>query len=226
MLVMDVSGSMQANDLQPTRMEAAKQAAHALVDSLPDQMQTGLISFSSASSVAAPLTRDHTLVHRAINSLFANGGTAIGEGLNSALDQLAQRPTDAQGNQGPAVVVLLSDGANAAGRSPDQAAQKALDAGVKVYTVGIGQRGARPTVQGGQRVDLDETTLQRIANITGADYFYAAETTQLEKVYADLGSMVSWEEEKTEVTAFFSAAGAVLLLIGGALSLLWFARLP
>lgn len=226
MVVMDVSGSMQADDLKPTRMEAAKQAARALVDALPDQLQTGLISFQTSASVNTPLTRDHTVMNRGINALSANGGTAIGEGLFQALDQLATRTPDANGAQGSAVVVLLSDGANNAGRPPEQAAQRARDAGVKVYTVGIGQRGAAPILRGGQRVELDETTLQRIAQVTGAEYFYAAESNQLEKIYADLGSMVSWVEEKTEVTALFTALGSALLILGGLLSLLWFARLP
>ncbi len=226
MLVMDVSGSMQADDLKPTRMEAAKNAAHALVDSLPDQMLVGLVSFNAAPSVNAPLARDHTIMHRGINSLYANGGTAIGEGLNMALDQLAQRPANDKGERANGVVVLLSDGANSAGRAPAQIAQRAKDEGIRVYTIGIGERGSRATLRTGQRVDLDETTLQAIAQTADGEYFYAADANDLEKIYSDLGSQVSWTEERTEVTALFSAAGTVLMLLAGLFSLWWFARLP
>lgn len=226
MVVLDVSGSMQADDLKPTRMDAAKEAAHTLIDALPENMLVGLASFNTGASLNAPLSRDHRMVHQAVDTLYANGGTAIGEGLFIALDQLATRPSDDQGQKGPALVVLLSDGASQAGRSPAQAAERAKNEGIKVYTVGVGQRGASPMLRSGQRVTLDEQTLQAIAAATEGEYFYAAEASELQKIYADLGSQVSWIEEKTEVTAIFSAIGTVFLIIAGALSLIWFARLP
>ncbi len=225
MIVMDVSGSMMADDLRPTRMDAAKQAARSLVEALPENMLVGVASFNIAASLNAPLTRDHAVVKRAIDSLYANGGTAIGEGLAVALDQLATRPLDDQGQPGPAIIVLLSDGASQAGRPPAQVAERARSEGIKVYTVGVGQRGAAPQLRTGQRVELDERTLEAIAQATDGQYFYAAQTSELKKIYSDLASRVSWIEEKTEVTAFFSAAGAVFLIIGAILSLFWFARM-
>ena len=228
MLVLDVSGSMAANDLQPNRLTAAKHAAQSFVNALPPNAQVGLVTFSSTAILNTPLTRDHNLVRRALVGLTANGGTAIGDGLWLALDQLPQVPADEQGERGPALVVLLSDGQQTNGRwTPAQAARRARQAGVAVHTVGIGQRGAMPRVNGGRvPVGLDETTLQDIAEVTGGQYFYAAETSQLEQVYRDLGSRVSWVEERTEITALVSGLAALLLLTGGLLSLRWFQHLP
>jgi Ca-activated chloride channel family protein len=170
--------------------------------------------------------RDKTLVLRAIDGLRANGGTAIGDGLDAALDSLAGRPADADGERPPATVVLLSDGTPTAGRPAQEAARRARDEGVRVHTVGIGQRGAAPLVGNRQPAPLDEATLQAVATTTGGDYFYAAEATELERIYADLGSQVSWVEEKTEITALVAGLAAAFVLAGGLLSLRWFQQFP
>jgi Ca-activated chloride channel family protein len=226
MLVMDVSASMTADDLRPNRMQAAKQAALAFVDALPQNIQVGLVTFSSSASVNIPLTRDRDAVQRAITGLRANGGTAIGEGLHLALDQLGERAVGPDGKPAPALVVLMSDGQSSLGRPPDTAAARAKSEQVKVYTIGVGERGRTTIIGGNQRVGLDEATLQNIARETGGEYFYAADTNELKQVYADLGSAVSWVEERTEVTALVSAAGALLLVLGGMLSLRWLQQLP
>jgi Ca-activated chloride channel family protein len=227
MLVLDVSGSMAASDLQPSRMTAATRAAHGLIEKLPDSAQVGVVSFNQSSSVVAPLSSDASAADRALGRLRADGGTAIGEGLSAALDQLAQRPTDSQGQRAPAVVVLLSDGESNGGRPPATVAERARQEGVTVETVGIGQRGTTATVNlGQQRVGLDETTLQNIATTTGGHYFYAADENQLQQVFGGLGSGVSWVEERTEVTALVSGLGAVFFVVGGLFALRWFGRLP
>ena len=225
MVVIDISGSMNANDLRPMRIEAAKQAAQTFIDALPDNAAVGLVSFNTAARLDAPLTTDHIQVSRAASKLRADGGTAIGEALELALDELATREAGPDGQLPPGTVVLLSDGASNYGRPPSVAAQRAAQENVHVYTVGIGQRGASPLI-GGRPVELDESTLQAVASTTQGDYFYAQDSSSLEKIYADLSSQVSWKEEKTEVTALFTAAGTIVLLIAGALSLLWFQRLP
>ena len=224
-LVMDVSGSMAAADLRPNRMTAATQAARAFVDALPDDTQVGLVSFSLSASLLAPPTRDHAVVTRAIGSLRASGGTAIGDGLDLAIDQIVRLPADAGGARPPAQVVLLSDGQSTSGRDPAEAAARAAQKGIKVHSVGIGERGARPLAAGVQAI-LDEATLQRIAAETGGAYYYAAETRQLEQIYTDLGSQITWVEERTEVTPFVTALGALLLTVGGLLSLRWFQQFP
>ena len=142
MLVMDVSGSMAADDLRPSRMEAAKQAARTFVSALPPHVSAGIVSFNTSTRVNAPLTRDHAALLRAIEGLRPEGATAIGDGLAQALDHLAQQPTDAQGQRLPALVVLLSDGQSSAGIAPSEAAAQAAGAQIRVHTVGIGQRGA------------------------------------------------------------------------------------
>jgi Ca-activated chloride channel homolog len=226
MLVMDISGSMAADDLRPSRMEAAKQAARTFVSALPSHVSAGIVSFNTSTRVNAPLTRDHAAVLRAIEGLRPEGATAIGDGLAQALDHLAQQPTGTQGQQLPALVVLLSDGQSSAGIAPSEAAAQAAGAQVRVHTVGIGQRGAAPRLGGGQRAELDEATLQAIARQTGGQYFYAAETGQLEQIYGDLSSQVSWVEERTEITALIGALATVLLLAGGVLGLRWFQQFP
>ncbi len=226
LLVLDVSSSMTAGDLQPDRMAAARAAAQTFVEQLPEGMQVGVVSFSSSASVGAPLTHDHAAVGRAIDGLRANGGTAIGEGLNLALDQLAGRPADEGGGRAPGLVVLLSDGESNAGIPPATAAARARAEGVRVHTVGIGQHGATTPIGGRNRVGLDETTLRAVASETGGEYFYAAERGELEAIYGDLGSQVQWVEERTEVTALVSALGTLLLVVGGLLGLRWFGRFP
>jgi Ca-activated chloride channel homolog len=124
--------------------------------------------------------------------------------------------------------VLLSDGQQTDGRmTPDGAATRAEQQNVTVHTVGIGQRGVAARINNGrQTVGLDERTLQRVAETAGGEYFYAAETSELDRIYADLGSRISWVEERTEVTALASGLAAVLMLISGMLGLRWFQQLP
>jgi Ca-activated chloride channel family protein len=226
MLVLDVSGSMDARDLQPTRLGAARQAAKRLVDGLPSGAQVGVVAFSDRASLSAPLSGAPLRAQQALDGLTAGGGTAIGDGLNLALDQLAARPTNAQGERAPAVVVLLSDGENNAGRPPLSVAARAQQEGVTVNTIGVGQRDVQTALNRRTSVGLDETALKGIASATGGQYFYAADAGQLEQVYAHLGSQIQWVTEQTEVTALASALGTVLLTVAGLLGLGWFGRLP
>lgn len=225
MLVLDVSGSMGATDLQPTRLDAATSAARTFLDSLPEGARVGVVSFSQGANVVAPLSSDKTQAENALNRLTPSGGTAIGDGLNAALNQLAQGPGDAQGERSPGLVILLSDGESNFGQSPASVAARASQQGVQVDTVGIGQRGVQ-TYVGRQAVGLDETTLQNVANATGGQYFYASDAGQLAQIYANFGSHMSWVPQRTEVTALVSGLGAAFFLAAGALALRWFGRLP
>jgi len=226
MIVLDVSGSMAATDLQPTRLGAAEKAASTLVDALPDGAQVGVVTFSQGASLAAPLSSNPDDAKRALSRLRANGGTAIGEGLNLALDTLATRPSDAQGDRPPGIVVLLSDGENTDGRPTADVAQRAQQLGVHVDTVGIGQRGGTTLLAANTRVGLDESALKGIAQTTGGQYFYAADAQQLTQVYQDLGSQISWVEQRTEVSALASGLAALFFATAGFLALRWFGRLP
>jgi len=225
-MAMDISGSMSATDLAPSRMEAAKQAAQAFLDGLPNDTQVGLVSFRESAAVSVPLTREHLLVERGIDQLRADGGTAIGDALFQSLDQLALREESADDQPSPALIVLLSDGESNQGRSPVDGASRASADGIPVYTVGIGQRGQSTTIGSGQTVGLDEDTLQAVAEMTNGQYFYAAETEALTQIYADLSSRIAWVNEPTEITAYVAGLGTLLFLIGGILSLRWFQQFP
>jgi Ca-activated chloride channel family protein len=225
-LAIDVSGSMEADDLYPNRMEAAKDAARAFVDGLPQDIQVGVVSFHGSALTNVSLTRDHEQARRGIDRLYAGGSTAIGEAIFLALDQLALREADASGLEHPALIVLLSDGESKEGREPLDAARAALDAGIPVHTVGIGTRGRVVDLADGQKVSLDEVSLQAVAQATGGQYFYAAESGELTQIYSDLSSRFAWVAEQTEITALAGGMGTLLFLIGGLLSLRWFQQIP
>ena len=226
MLVMDISGSMTADDLLPNRMSAARNAARVFVQQLPPHVSVGLAVFNDEARLRAPIVRDHDAILAAIDSLRAAGGTAIGDGLSVAIDHLVDQPADANGQRPPALVVLLSDGESQTGLPPGEAAQRAAAASIQVNTVGIGQRGIRTQLGQNQTAGLDEATLGMIADTTGGQYFYAAEASELQDIYSNLSTQVSWIEERTEVTALAAAAGALLLIAGALFSLRWFQQLP
>jgi len=235
-LVVDTSGSMTATDLKPSRIVAARQAAEKFVQALPPSTRVGVVEFSSRARLASPLTRDRSVALSAIRGLDADGGTAIGDGLAMAVDVLRRGAAEATVStpgtappapeDAPGTVVLLSDGASSAGQPPQQAATRANQAGVVVHTVGIGERNSGARVGGRLPAELDERTLQQIAQTTGGEYFYAAQSGDLERIYTGIGSRVSWSEERTEVTALMSALGTFLLIAAGLFSLRWLHGLP
>jgi Ca-activated chloride channel family protein len=220
-LVLDVSYSMNAEDLKPTRIAAAQASAKQFVQQLPATALVGLVSFSGKANLNAPLTRDHNAVLEAIESLKLDNGTAIGDGLLQALEHIA-----VQNQRIPANIILLSDGESSQGYAPLDAAARAEQMQIEVNTVGIGQRGTRTQLNANQTVGLDEDTLKAIAARTGGQYFYAAEASQLEDIYKNLGSSVNWAREPTEVTAIAAGIGALLMVIAAVLSLLWFQQFP
>ena len=226
-LAVDVSGSMAATDVQPTRMQAAIQAGRTLIDKLPGNAQVGLVIFNSRAQVVSPLTQDHGSIKDALGTLAPGGGTAIGDAIQVAVAQLASitDPTKSVKHP-PVMVVLLTDGTSNTGLQPLDAATQAKQAGIPVETVGIGQRN-QTTILGGRIVDgVDESTLQGIASATGGRYFFAADESQLNKIYSDLGSRIGWVTTKLDVTVPVLAFGTIILVIGGLFSLRWFRLLP
>ena len=236
-LAMDSSGSMTATDVQPTRMAVARKAASSFVEGLPDGFQVGVVSFSDQADVVVPPTTDRDEVISALGALQADNGTALGDAIARSVDlgvtTLGEDRTKASNDETPLIVLALSDGANTTGDfEPLEAAQKAADAGVPVYTVALGT--AEGTVQGPDgyggtrtiRVPPDPETLRAIAERTGGRFFEAADEQALRSVYDEIGSQVGTETEHRELTVAFTAAGAALLLVGAALSMLWFARIP
>ena len=245
-LAFDVSGSMAAGDIQPTRMEAAKTAARAFIEEQPPDVQIGVVAFSdSGLSVQAP-TNDREAVLASIARLRPERGTSLANGILASLKAIAaanddgthyyspQAPAQAagpglpEGNYRSAVIVLLTDGENNEQPEPASAAQAAADRGVRVYTVGLGSpQGTMLHVNGFTvHTQLDEATLQQVAKTTGGEYYNAATAQDLTAIYANLDPQLIVKPEKVEVTSIFAGISAVLLLLGGLLSLLWFSRMP
>ena len=237
-LVMDTSGSMEANDVRPTRLQAARSSARAFLGQLPERFQVGLVTFADRAEVLAQPTIDRVAVREAIDSLRPYGGTAMGDGLDQAL-RLGGRRDAGRGSGGSGgrrpldAVLLLSDGYNTTGvLEPMEAAERARRLGVPTFTIALGtpagvvesrdQFGRRRLVS----VPPDHETLQAIAEMTGGSFFEAPTGEDLRKVYEDLGSRIGYVKDRREVTAAFAAVALVLAAAGGGLSLAWTGRLP
>jgi Ca-activated chloride channel homolog len=236
-LAMDVSTSMEATDVEPTRMDAAREAATTFVDELPDELRVGLVTFSTEAQVIVAPTSEHDQVRDALGFLEANGGTAIGDAIAAATELKQGDATLAANREGgdgpPLVVLLLSDGEPSPETlDPIQAAEDANAAGVRVFTVALGTDEGTVTLTddfGNEDVvpvPPDRETLTQIAEITGGEFFAAPSEATLESVYEQLGSELGTIKEERDVTFAFAAGGAVLLLVAGGLSLLWFNRMP
>jgi Ca-activated chloride channel family protein len=227
MLVIDVSGSMEATDVLPSRLDAARSAARTLINQLPPSAEVGLVSFNTKATLLTPLTTNRDSVTSALDSLRAGGGTAVGDGITAALDELARSvATTPEASRPPAIIVLLTDGASNAGIDPQLAAANAKSASVPVVTVGIGVRD-KPTFVHGQQVEgVDETALQDIAAVTGGKYYYAEAAGQLSKIYSSLGSSFGWQFLQVDILVPMLLVGIFVLLIGGFLSMRWFRLFP
>jgi Ca-activated chloride channel homolog len=227
MLAVDVSGSMAASDVQPTRIDAAIAAGRTLIDKLPSNAQVGLVIFNSQAQVVAPLTGDKGSVKDALGSLAPGGGTAIGDGIQVSVAQLVSI-VDPNGpkSQNYARVVLLTDGSSNSGIDNQTAAAGAAQAHIPVDTIGIGARNQTTMVQGRVVDGVDEQALQAIASATGGHYYYAADEGQLSRIYSDLGSHIGWVTTKLDLTVPILALGTIILVVGGLFSLRWFRLLP
>lgn len=250
-LTFDVSGSMAADDFQPTRMEAAKAAAKQFVENQPAGVALGVVVFSDGGISVQPPTHDRAETLATIERLVPRRGTSVGNGILVALNTIAVNagdppilktsfegeeleaesvePVEApQGWYPSAAVVLLTDGENNADPDPALAAELAADLGVRVYTVGIGSpEGAVIEVEGfSVHTRLDEALLQFIAFETGGVYYNAGNEEQLAQIYDDLEPKLSVKPEEIEMTSVFAGLGMIVFLVGGMLSLLWFGHVP
>ena len=235
-LVVDVSVSMNAADVAPSRLEAARTAIRSFVDRVPPQVKIGLIAFSDDPVVLASPTTAKDEVRRAIASLAPGYGTAIGDALARGVE-LARLSTGEEGATSGAptkagAIVLLSDGSQTRGiLDPLQGADLARQAGIPVHTIALGTQQGTVTINRGG-VDLvvlvppDRLTLARIAEATGGSTFEATDADRLAAVYKQLGRVVATEEKPLEVTAAFVVAAAALLALGIGLAGLWTPRLP
>jgi Ca-activated chloride channel homolog len=219
-LAIDVSRSMKANDVQPTRLDAARVAAKTFLDQVPDKFQVGVVTFATRAAVGVAPTADRDLVNASLDTLKPGEGTAIGDAV--ALSLRVGQPRDKTVEAPPRAVVLISDGAQDGGRiKPTDAAQQARRQGVPVYTVLVGtpEGIVQENLPGGLRriihVPPSPETLQQVASDTGGQFFQALDTTQLSKVYEDLGSRLGKRNEDREITDVFAALAAGLLLVSG-----------
>ena len=240
-LAFDVSGSMAAEDLQPNRMAAAKASASEFVQRQPSSVRIGVVAFSEGGiSVQAP-TDDQAAILASIDRLEPQQGTSLGSGILTALDTLTAAEDQApasettptstpvpQGTKGPAIIVLLTDGENTAPPDPFEAAYAAAQHGVRIYAIGIGSTAGTPLHINGFTVQtrLNETALEQISGLTGGEYYNAQSEDDLNGIYANIAPELVIKPEKIEVTSLFSGISIVFLLVGGALMLLWFGRLP
>jgi Ca-activated chloride channel family protein len=270
-LVMDVSGSMNAVDVDPTRLAAAKAAARSFLDQLPEGIRVGLVAFSSEPRRVVEPTTDREFFLEALDRLTAVGGTAMGDAIDEAVQiadevregaqpdatpepsgdpssEPAPGASDPAGSPDPGAspdpeteaepeqlvaTILLSDGANSVGdATPIDAAGRAAEAGMPIYTIALGTDDGEVTVPGPfgipQRLPVppDTATLERVAEITGGAAFDAPTAADLASVYDALESRIGFIDVTQEVTAWLAAGALVLVVIGGGAAILWFGRLP
>jgi Ca-activated chloride channel family protein len=232
-LVIDVSGSMQAEDVDPTRLEAAQGVVRDFLKDLPKRFKVGVVAFSETAEVAAPATDDRQLAIDAIDYLYPQRGTAIGDAIARGVE-VARAADDgsATGVRRPAAILLLSDGSQTEGLLlPQEGAARAKSFKIPVYTIALGTPEGIVEFNrfGGTRiipVPPDPTTLRQIATMTGGRFYEAENKNDLREAYDKMGSLVSKVERKQEVTFAFLGGGLVLLLAAAAIAVITFPRLP
>jgi Ca-activated chloride channel family protein len=240
-LAFDVSNSMAADDLQPSRIAAAKEAARAFVQNQPRSIKIGVVAFSNGGLIVQQPTHDPLPVLATIDRLSPQGATSLGHGIFTSLNAIAGEAIaledfsleeGAQALQideySSAVVLLLTDGENTGSPEPLDIAQVAAEAGVRVYPVGIGSPDGSVIEIDGFNIltQLDENALQEIASVTNGRYYYAADEDSLQEVYENIDLQLTVSGEKMEITSILAGIALPFLLAAGALSLLWFGRAP
>jgi Ca-activated chloride channel family protein len=260
-LAMDISGSMRARDVEPSRFEAMQAAARSFVKRQPANVDIGVVAFAATANLVQTPTRNREAVLAAIDRFRTQRGTAVGSAILASLSAIFENtkidigpiepnhavpldpdaPREASPEAAPAaplpppvepgsyrsaVIILLTDGQTNTGPDPIDAARKAADLGVRIFTVGLGTPGGQVLSFGGwsMRAQLDEASLKTIADLTRGKYFRADSGTNLVDIYRGLGLQFSMEKQRTEITALFTALAAVLVLASALLSLLWFRR--
>ncbi|MDX6476649.1 MAG: Ca-activated chloride channel [Gaiellaceae bacterium] len=245
-LLVDVSGSMRAADVKPTRLGAAQSAMAAFADRVPKGVKIGLVSFSTGPNLLVIPTTDRTVLHEGIDLLSPEAGTAIGDGLQLAVQTVRTSVGDApRGKDGkvPGAIVLLSDGAQTRGTlTPLQGADKARDAGIRVFTValgtdhgslggfgfGFGFGGGGGGGGGGRRFPVrpDPVTLAAIARETDGKTYRAKSASKAQEIYKQLGSSIAHRPSTREISSWFTGTAALLLLLSLGAARLTGERLP
>jgi Ca-activated chloride channel family protein len=229
MLAIDVSLSMEATDVLPSRLAAAKTAGQKFVTLLPPRINLGLVAFGGNASVLVAPTLDRDAVTNAIGKLQLQESTAIGEAVFASLQAITVfgQATTAKGDKPPpARIVLLSDGANTVGRSVSDAIAAAREAGVQVSTIAFGTQTGTVTYRGQTiPVPADRDALQQLAVQTGGTFHTAASVQELERVYANIGSQIGYTTQHRDISWRFLAVGVFVLLAAAGSAMLWSGRL-
>jgi Ca-activated chloride channel family protein len=227
MLAIDVSLSMQATDVAPSRIEAAKQAASEFVKGLPPSFNVGLVAFAKSANVLVSPTKERAAIQQGLDGLQLAQSTATGEAVFSCLEALRSVPADGARGLPPARIVLLSDGYRTFGRSIEEAAVAADAANVPVSTIAFGTDTGMIEIDGQtQRVPVDRPSLQKLAEATKGHFYEAASAAELKKVYQDMGSSIGYRTKPREVTQWYVGTALLFALAAAAMSLLWTSRLP
>jgi Ca-activated chloride channel family protein len=238
-LAFDVSSSMRAKDLVPTRMAAAKRAARAFVHQQPSTIRIGVVAFSDTANVVQSPTRSRQAVLDAIGRLSPSGGTALGRGILTSLGAVTGHPITLDRDAlergarqpgvrfvGSAAIVLLSDGDNTAQLDPRALAPVATQAGVRIFSVGVGSaNGAVVDIDGySVATALDADLLRSVSRQSGGSYFAAADANTLQQIYQRIDLKLTTVGRDTEITAIFAGVALVLILVAAGLSLRWYGR--
>jgi Ca-activated chloride channel family protein len=232
MLAIDVSLSMEATDVAPNRLAAAKEAANSFVDDLTPGVNLGIVSFAGIATVLVSPTTDRTVAHQAIDGLTLDERTATGEAIISSLQTIdlfskSLPPDGTDTGPPPARIVLMTDGKRTVGRTEQDAAQRAADAKVPVSVIAFGTDNGSITVNDEViPVPLDTEAMQQIAEISGGDFHTAATSEELKSVYAELGEQIGYETKQQDVSKPWLIAGTVLVVLGTATALVLTARIP
>ncbi len=230
-LLVDVSGSMRASDVKPTRIGAAQHAMDVFSEKVPKRVKIGLVSFSTGPDVLVPPTTDRDVLLEGIDLLSPDGGTALGDGIGVAVDVVKSAVGDApRGKDGklPGAIVVLSDGAQTRGAlTPLQGAALARNAGIRVFTVvlgtnhgtlGFGPFGGYGFGGGfggnGRRFPVrpDPVTLAAIAHATDGQTFRATTAEKVDSIYQQLGQSIAHRDANREVSSWFAGLAALLLI--------------
>ncbi|MBD0348465.1 MAG: VWA domain-containing protein [Thermoleophilia bacterium] len=232
-LALDVSRSMTATDVQPTRLAAAQAAARHFLEQIPARFRVGVVTFATRAHVATPPTADRQVAGAALSEIRSGEGTALGEAIELSLRAARSLPGSDSAEPPPASVLLISDGAQTQGDlTPRQAAQRARAAGVPVSTIVLGTANGvvERTLTGGYRerirVPPDPAALRHVATTSGGEFFQVVDDVRLRRVYEELGSRLGHKTKRTEITVAFAGAGLALFVVAGGLSMFLLRRLP
>jgi Ca-activated chloride channel homolog len=236
-LLVDVSGSMRANDVEPTRLDAAVNAMRTFLDRLPKQFKVGLVAFSSEPEPLIAPTSNRDGVREAISLLEPEAGTAVGDGVAVALKMVTSSLRQAgyvrkPGQPAPGAIVLLSDGAQNRGLlQPLQAARMAKSAGIRIYPVSLGTPNGKVTFGFGAftnsvPVPPDPATMSQIAAVTGGKAYTARTASSVVQIYKTLGSSIGRTRKRVDIAAWFAGIAAGFLAAAVGASLFLESRIP